>query len=288
MRGATHPAGSTGSAAHSGRGRIRLRLIWDRSRLASRRRRREARVGLVGRRGTAGARACRSTAARCSRAATRLRCWERCSLAVMVRTVPDRRFCRCASTRRRWVSLSALVVARSRLSCTRESVVLTPCPPGPEAWENRSTSSAAGSVRPSGIPGPGGTLRSCTSASMPPPARPGAAGPAQPSRGWTAQSEAVNGGGGQGDGTQVYTGHRYPWRGRTVRRRISASRPVWRILLLVMYLLLVLIVVGYLFPAAALPLGTGQVPLVLLRSEERRVGQGGRARVGREAGTRAE
>lgn len=49
-----------------------------------------------------------------------------------------------------------------------------------------------------------------------------------------------------------------------MRRRISASRPVWRILLLVMYLLLVLIVVGYLFPAAALPLGTGQVPLVLL------------------------
>src|SRR5690606_37993065 len=61
----------------------------------------------------------------------------------------------------------AVVVARSRLSCTRESVVLTPCPPGPEARENCSPSSDAGTVRPSGAPGPAGTNRSFTPSSLP-------------------------------------------------------------------------------------------------------------------------
>src|SRR5699024_6009942 len=90
--------------------------------------------------------------------------WERCSAAVTVRTVPASFPDSSASTRLRWISSNAVVVARSRLSWTRESAVLTPWPPGPEAWENCSCSSASGTRRPWGAPGPGATRRS----SMPP------------------------------------------------------------------------------------------------------------------------
>ena len=65
-------------------------------------------------------------------------------------------------TRSRWTSLNAVVVPKSSLSCTRESVVSTPWPPGPEARENCSTSSSAGTLRPRGAPAPGGTYRSST------------------------------------------------------------------------------------------------------------------------------
>src|SRR5690625_3179809 len=118
----------------------RLRLIWDRRRLASNRRRWEARVGFVGRRGTGGLRASRNTAARRCRAALRLRCWERCSPAVIVSTVPASRGPRRARARWRWAWLRAVVVARSRLSWTPESVALTPRPPGPDARSDEHTS----------------------------------------------------------------------------------------------------------------------------------------------------
>ena len=39
--------------------------------------------------------------------------------------------------------------------------VFTPCPPGPEACEKRSTSSSPGTTSPRGAPGPGATRRSC-------------------------------------------------------------------------------------------------------------------------------
>ena len=35
-------------------------------------------------------------------------------------------------------------LAMSKLSCTRESAVLTPCPPGPDDRENFTTNSACG------------------------------------------------------------------------------------------------------------------------------------------------
>ena len=37
-------------------------------------------------------------------------------------------------------------VARSKMSCTRESVVFTPCPPGPDERENRHDSSDRGII----------------------------------------------------------------------------------------------------------------------------------------------
>lgn len=152
---------------HSGRGGRRLRLVSDRLRFASSRRRRDAFVGRVGRRTTGGTTASRRRAARRCLAAVRFRCCERCSAASMVSTVPVVLSARCSRARARWVSLRADVVPRSKLSCTRESVVLTPCPPGPDARENCSTSSAAGTVRPRGAPGPGRTCRSFTHTSVP-------------------------------------------------------------------------------------------------------------------------
>lgn len=157
-------SGVSGSDAHSSVGRPRRALIWDRRRLASRRRRCEPRVRFVGRRGGGGgARASRSTVAMRSRAAARLRCCDRCSAASTVRTVPVSRGPSPSSARSRWRGVRAVVVARSNESCTRESVVLTPCPPGPLARLNCSDSSWPGITSPSGIPGPGGTRSSFTS-----------------------------------------------------------------------------------------------------------------------------
>jgi len=151
------PAGS-----HSGRGGLRLRLVSERNRFPSSRRRREPIVGRVGRRVTGGANASRRTAARRCLAAVRFSRWERCSEALMVSTVPESRPASRSRARSRWTSLRAVVVPRSRLSCTRESAVLTPWPPGPDDRENCSTSSPAGIRRPPGAPGPGGTCRSST------------------------------------------------------------------------------------------------------------------------------
>lgn len=95
-----------------------------------------------------GATASRKSAINRCRAAVRfIRC-ERCSDALMVSTVPALLSASWSTTRLRWVSFSAVVVAKSKLSCTRESVVLTPWPPGPEERENCSTSSLAGIRKP--------------------------------------------------------------------------------------------------------------------------------------------
>src|SRR5699024_9578564 len=120
-------------------GGLRFCLISERRRLASSRRRLAALLGLVGRRGIGGMIASLSRAARRSRAATRLRCCERCSEALIVSIVPFRRSSRCVIARRFWTSLSADVCPTSKLTWTRESVVLTLCPPGPEERENCST-----------------------------------------------------------------------------------------------------------------------------------------------------
>lgn len=147
---------------HSGPGRLRFRFISARRRLPSSRRRREPRVGRVERRTTAGATASRSSVARRSRAATRFRRCDRCSAAVIINTDPESLGASRSSARPRCTSSSAVVVPRSKLSCTRESAVLTPWPPGPEAWENCSNNSSAGRVRPRGAPGPEGMCRSST------------------------------------------------------------------------------------------------------------------------------
>ena len=154
--------GVRAGVGHSGPGRLRCCLVSERRRFPSSRRRREPLVGRVGRRTGAGTRASRRSAARRSLAALRLRRCERCSAAPTVSTVPESLPARRSRTSARWGALNAVVVARSRESWTRESAVLTPWPPGPEAWENCSTSSPAGTLRPRGAPGPGGTCRSST------------------------------------------------------------------------------------------------------------------------------
>ena len=144
-------------------GRERSLFTWPRRCLAASRRRCDPRVGRVARRGGGGgARASRNRSARRSRAAVRLRRCDRCSAASMVIVVPTKRSRRRSSTRARWTSSSASLAAMSKVSCTRESVVLTPWPPGPELREKRSTSSADGTLNPSGMPAPGGTRRSAT------------------------------------------------------------------------------------------------------------------------------
>ena len=59
----------------------------------------------------------------------------------------------------RWASVNGVADERSSDNWTRESVVLTPCPPGPDDRENRSTSSPPGTTTPAGMPGPGGIVR---------------------------------------------------------------------------------------------------------------------------------
>lgn len=162
LRRLSGPGDPRRRAAHPGPGRLRFCLVSERRRFPSSRRRREPLVGRVGRRTRAGTRASRRIAARRCLAAVRLRRCERCSAALTVSTVPESLPESRSRTSSRWVSLSAVVVPRSRESCTRESEVLTPWPPGPEAWENCSTSSPAGTLRPRGAPGPGGTCRSST------------------------------------------------------------------------------------------------------------------------------
>lgn len=74
--------------AHSASGRRLRALTSARLFLSARRRSLDARVGFVARRGVGGVSAERRTCARRSRAAARLRRWERFSEAVTVRTLP--------------------------------------------------------------------------------------------------------------------------------------------------------------------------------------------------------
>lgn len=119
-------------------------------------------MGRVGLRVALGITALRRSSASLLLAARRFWYWERCSLALTVKTVPVRRPERLRRARERWMSFNAVVVATSKLSCTRESVVFTPCPPGPEACVKRSTSSLSGTTSPFGAPGPGSIRKSCT------------------------------------------------------------------------------------------------------------------------------
>ena len=141
---------------YGSRGRRLVDFSSERRFFASRRRRTEPRVGFVFRRGGGGgASASRNRAAMRSRASARLRTCERCVDALTVSTVPSRRCSRLWRARRRWASESDAHVAMSMESCTLLSVVLTPWPPGPDAFANRSVRSAAATTRPPGIPGKG-------------------------------------------------------------------------------------------------------------------------------------
>ncbi|SKF63274.1 Uncharacterised protein [Mycobacteroides abscessus subsp. abscessus] len=61
-----------------------------------------------------------------SRASERLRCWERCSEASTISTVPLKRGPSTRTSRPRWVSVKVVEAAMSKLSWTRLSVVFTP------------------------------------------------------------------------------------------------------------------------------------------------------------------
>ena len=137
----------------SPRTRPRSDLVWPRCFFASSRRSLRAAGGL--RRhaavGAAGASASRSWSARRSRAATRLRCCERCSEA----TIAHRRRAAGEHAGPAGRRSSAVEAATSYSSSTRLSVVLTDWPPGPDERLNRSTSSASRDHQPVGEPGPG-------------------------------------------------------------------------------------------------------------------------------------
>lgn len=82
-----------------------------------------------------------------SRAAARFCSCARCSLAVTVSTPSVRRPRSRHSIRYRKCSGTDEERATSKDSSTRLSVVLTPCPPGPDDLENRSLRSRAGITR---------------------------------------------------------------------------------------------------------------------------------------------
>src|SRR5829696_8377610 len=99
----------------------------------------------AGRRGLGVARAAASSSANRSTAARRLASWLRWAWATTRSTPPESS----RGPRRRTASSLASSVsdgdpARSKRSSTRESVVFTPCPPGPEARLARNSSSATG------------------------------------------------------------------------------------------------------------------------------------------------
>ena len=123
----------------------RLSLMPERRFLPRNRRVTEPLVGVVGRRGGGdGAIAWRSSWIKRDCAAWRLRHWERCSLTAIT-TAPSTSWPvnRCKARCRRGAG-SEGVVARGNTNSTRESVVFTLCPPGPEEREKRHTSSLAG------------------------------------------------------------------------------------------------------------------------------------------------
>lgn len=102
-------------------------------------------VGRVGRRGRGGGAiaAVRTSTSRPS-AASRFRSCERCSDATTVRTPSTSRPARRSSARARRDGPKAEELAMSKSNSTRESVVFTACPPGPDERENRQTSSDSG------------------------------------------------------------------------------------------------------------------------------------------------
>src|SRR5680860_554979 len=127
-------------------GRRRSRLRSPCRRFCSKRRRRAARLGLVGRRlrGTVSPAAIFS-ASRC-RANSRLRAWPRASWDTATTTGPTRscRRARCASS-------SPAEARTSKTASTREAVTFACCPPGPEDRLARSSTSASGIASPASI-----------------------------------------------------------------------------------------------------------------------------------------
>ncbi len=135
------------SAAHSSAGGRRNDFVRPRRRFPSSRDATARRLGRVARRGGGGgAIASASTVRSRASAASRFRRWERCSEATIVSTPSTNRPDSRCSARAFRVGPNAEVLATSYDNSTRESVVLTPCPPGPLDRENRQESSAAGTT----------------------------------------------------------------------------------------------------------------------------------------------
>src|SRR5262249_7487365 len=111
----------------------RSALMLPRRFLSSTRRRRDALVGLVGRRGTGRTAASRISSVSRSSASARLRSWVRWLCAVITST-PSRVSRRPASrsSRARTSSVSDGELRTSKRSCTAVESLLTFCPPGPE------------------------------------------------------------------------------------------------------------------------------------------------------------
>ncbi len=151
----------------AGAGAARLRSPVRR--FCSRRRRREAAVGRVGRRLRGTRRPAAIFAARRRRASSRLRDWPRASWATAVRSGPAR-----SSSRARWRSSSVAEAATSNTASTREAVTLACWPPGPEERLVRSSISLSG------------IARAARRSSAPPP-RLAAAGLSRPARGCGAR-----------------------------------------------------------------------------------------------------
>jgi DNA-binding transcriptional ArsR family regulator len=94
-------------------------------------------------------------------AAWRFRNCERFSAATIVMTPPTSRPARRSSARARRVGPNAAELATSKSNSTRESVVFTPCPPGPDDRENRQTNSDSGITLERTRSGPG-TRQGCS------------------------------------------------------------------------------------------------------------------------------
>src|SRR5699024_7839963 len=144
---------------HSGSGRERLRFRSPRRFLASRRRCRAARLGLVGlrRRGGGAVASARIWLIR-STASTLLRACERCSCTLTVSTPSTKRPDRRSRARSRRVRPRPRQEVTSIDSDTRVADVLTCCPPGPAEREKRHRRSSAGMVTEPKVTSPTGSL----------------------------------------------------------------------------------------------------------------------------------
>src|SRR5262245_5769845 len=138
---AGHPASLAGQPSPdqcpSPEGR-RIRLVCPRRFFASMRLSTEERDGRVARRGGGGAATASATRATSRSCAARRFCsWARCSEAVTVSTPSTSRLPSRCTARVFSDSGSAALASRFQRSSTRESAVLTDCPPGPPERENR-------------------------------------------------------------------------------------------------------------------------------------------------------
>src|SRR5918995_2711929 len=124
---------------YSGAGGLRSAFARARWRFASSLRSRAAAVGFVGLRLRGTARASRSFATRRSTASSRLRAWLRSSCATARMTLPA-----FATTRRFWVSVSALEASTSNSAWTRVEDFCACWPPGPLERETRMSISETG------------------------------------------------------------------------------------------------------------------------------------------------